>query len=345
MGNRYRMSAKQSEMALQTLPTARRAGGFFVLLLVLMLACASCSYPQEDASFSSGDARIQGTLYLPRGAGPHPAVVLIHGSGPDTREPYRLYAELVASIGVASLIYDKRGEGTSTGEWTLRPFRALADDARSAFDFLRSHPAIDKSRVGLWGGSEGAAIAPWVASRTPEVAFVIMQSPPVLPFFEQNLHQTAVQFRTAGLPESEVAEALRFQRLKHDYARSGQGWEQYLAALQASRREPWAALGGPSRPNDWWWAWYRTKMDVDSRAFLERVRVPIFAAWGERDPLIPVERSRNELREAATRAGNRDVTLLIVPGADHSLNTPTGPNPAPRYLDEMKAWIADRVGE
>jgi hypothetical protein len=114
-----------------------------------------------------------------------------------------------------------------------------------------------------------------------------MQSATGVTFAEQNLHQTALQMRALGLPQHEIEEALRFQRLKHHYARTGEGWDSYAAALHASRREPWASLGGPERPNDWWWAWYRTKMDIDPSTFLEEVRVPVFALWGGKRPLSP----------------------------------------------------------
>jgi pimeloyl-ACP methyl ester carboxylesterase len=102
-------------------------------------------------------------------------------------------------------------------------------------------------------------------------------------------------------------------------------------------------LGGPDRPDDWWWRWYRTKMDVDPRLILSRVRVPVLAVWGGRDNLIPVERSRALVAQALAGHSSPDVSLLVVPEADHSLNMPEGPNPAPEYLDAMLSWVSDRV--
>jgi dipeptidyl aminopeptidase/acylaminoacyl peptidase len=308
------------------------------------LLCSACGYEQEDVSFATGEVTLSGTLYLPSGKGPHPAVVFIHGSGPDSREQYRFYGDLFAKRSIAALIYDKRGVGRSAGDWTRSPFSALVDDVQSAVAFLREHPAIDRARIGAWGGSEGAIVAAWAASRTRDISFVVMQSATGVPFAEQNLHQTLVQMRALNLPPGEVNEALAFQRLKHAYARSGSGWAGYISALNASRNEPWATLGGPNQPDDWWWQWYRTKMDVDPRPILESLRVPVFAVWGGRDHLVPVERSRAIVQQALAGRADGRTRLMVVPEADHSLNTPEGPNPAPEYIDAMLSWLSERNG-
>lgn len=251
-----------------------------IIFVLLSLVSVGCSYRQEEVSFRNGDAALAGTLYIPSGKGSHPAVIFVHGSGPDSREQYRFYADLFARRGIAALIYDKRGVGASTGDWRRSPFSALADDALAAVRFLKTHPAIDPQRIGLWGGSEGGVVAPWAASRSPDVAFVIMQSATGVTFARQNLYQTERQMHALNLPESEVREALAFQRLKHEYARTGEGWRAYAEALEMSRREPWSSLGGPPSPDDWWWQWYRTNMDFDPAQMLVEVRVPVLAVWG-----------------------------------------------------------------
>jgi len=309
----------------------------------LAFVSAGCSYRQEEVSFRGGDATLAGTLYIPSGSGSHPAIIFIHGSGPDSREQYRFYADLFARKGIAALIYDKRGVGASTGDWQRSPFSVLTDDAFAGVQFLKTHPAIDPKRTGLWGGSEGGIIAPWVASRSSDMAFVIMQSATGVTFAQQNLYQTERQMRAMNLPESEVQEALAFQRLKHNYARTGTEWQAYAEALRASRGEPWASLGGPTSPDDWWWSWYRTKMDYDPVPMLERVRVPVLAIWGGRDALVPVAESRAAVERAFARGGNRNVTYHVFAGADHSMNTQSGPQPSPEYLETMLEWTLAQV--
>lgn len=315
-------------------------------LLVAVSACVSlarCALaPEREAvRFSNGAVVLVGTLSLPRSGGPHPAVLVLHGSGPDGRQNtyYDFLTRAFLRQGIAVLVYDKRGVGASSGDWGHSPFSALTDDAVAALRFLRRHPGIDSSRVGLWGGSEGAVLAPEVAVRVQGTAFVVMQSATGVPFAEQNLYQTERQVRSWTQSEDVVIEALAFQRLKHTFARTGSGWDAYAASLAASRMTEWADLGGPTSPDDWWWAWYRTKMDYSCLPWIERLRAPLLAVWGEQDLLVPVAESRTAVARAAARASNPDVTLRVVEGADHSLQVER----QLVALDMTADWVADQV--
>jgi uncharacterized protein len=163
---------------------------------------------QEEVRFQNGEVTLAGTLYVPSGTGPHPAVIFIHGSGDDGRETYRYFADILARRGIAVLIYDKRGVGASTGSWKASPFSVLADDALAGVNFLKGHRAIDAKRIGAWGGSEGAIIAPWAASRSADVAFVVMQAATGVTFAQQNLYQNERQLRAVTNSETDVAQGL-----------------------------------------------------------------------------------------------------------------------------------------
>ncbi len=322
----------------------RRSRRLWLLALSLAYAVAitGCSTGErEDVRFANGPVVLAGTLLRPSGAGPHPAVVVLHGSGPDGRDNayYDFLARAFLRRGIAVLVYDKRGVGASGGDWLRSPFSALGGDGVAALRFLRRQPRIDSSRVGVWGGSEGAVLAPEVAQSVPGTAFVVMQSATGVSFAEQNLHQTERQVRSWTTSEAEVEVAMRLQRLKHAYARTGEGWEAYARALDGARGTAWAGLGGPERPDDPWWTWYRTKMDHSPIPALEQMRIPVLAVWGANDPLVPVARSRAAVAAALRRAGNRYATLRVVEGADHSLQV----DGQPEELDATAAWAAARV--
>ncbi|MEU6412694.1 alpha/beta fold hydrolase [Microbispora sp. NPDC046933] len=127
-------------------------------------------------AFASGGERLAGTLTLPDGDGPFPAVLLVPGSGPVDRDSdhrrlplgvTRQLAEAFAVAGIASLRYDKRGVGASTGDFLAAGLRDNMDDARSALAALRGRPEIDSGRVALAGHSEGALIAANLAAHDP----------------------------------------------------------------------------------------------------------------------------------------------------------------------------------
>ena len=131
--------------------------------------------------FSNGDIVLAGELTLPEGDGPHAAVVLISGSGDQDRDSdiggFRLFAVLadhLAGAGVASLRFDDRGVGGSTGDGLQATLQDRAGDVEAAIDALRSRDEIDVGSVGLVGHSEGGIVAPVVADRTDGVAFVAL---------------------------------------------------------------------------------------------------------------------------------------------------------------------------
>ena len=138
---------------------------------------------EEPVSFSNGDVRLAGRLLKPAGRGLFPAVVIVPGSVPATRDTYDLWAFFFASRGFAVLTYDKRGVGESGGHYvktaTEQNLVALAGDALAGVDWLRTRPEIDPARIGLSGGSQAGFTIPLAASESSAVAFATIQSGPV----------------------------------------------------------------------------------------------------------------------------------------------------------------------
>lgn len=145
--------------------------------------------PAETITFQSGDVTLAGTLDMPAGEGPFPAIVTVHGSPPLTRNDiYNLrISHFFVQNGFAVLRYDKRGAGESEGEWpnvgTHEEGEAnvhiLAADALAGVEFLKNHDLIDPNRIGLVGHSQAGWIIPLAASKSPDVAFMIISSGPV----------------------------------------------------------------------------------------------------------------------------------------------------------------------
>lgn len=172
----------------------------FVLVMALLLAvgisgCEEGYMPPvfevtgpefETVTFQNGDVTLAGTLDLPAGKGPFPAIVTTHGSPPLTRNDW--YTLMVSNFfvqhGYAVLRYDKRGAGESTGEYpevgteNSEALNNLADDALAGVQFLKDHELIDPNMIGVEGFSQGGWIAPLAASKSSDVAFAISVSGP-----------------------------------------------------------------------------------------------------------------------------------------------------------------------
>jgi dienelactone hydrolase len=140
---------------------------------------------QLEVRFRSGRTLLAGTLTVPPGAGPQPALVWVHGGGMQTRNYFPDLAALCASAGFAVLTYDKQGGGQSGGSYPgdladERVIDTLARDAEAAVRFLAAQPGIDRARVGLAGHSQGGWIVPLAATREPAVRFVVAFAGPAL---------------------------------------------------------------------------------------------------------------------------------------------------------------------
>ena len=142
-------------------------------------------YRAVDVQFDNATDHVTlaGTLTVPEGAGPFPAVILITGSGPQDRDefllghrPFLVLADYLTRRGIAVLRYDDRGVAKSTGNFATSTTYDFKRDAAAAVDFLRTRPEIDAKRIGLCGHSEGGMIAPMVASEKPEVAFIVLMA-------------------------------------------------------------------------------------------------------------------------------------------------------------------------
>ena len=313
-------------------------------------------YRTVEVRFQNGDVPLRGTLYLPADVVLAPAVVFLHGSGPQTRESYlRFFADHFARHGIASLVYDKRNTGrTDIPLWQQGggTFEELAADAAAAARILRARPEIDSSRIGFWGLSQGAWIAPIAARRADRAAFLVLISGGGVTPAEQELYDDEFKLRELGYPQPVIDSALALLRDADQYVRTGEDaeWNRLQAHLTAVRSRPWFPLLDrfplilPREAGAW--SGLRPDLDYDPRPVLRANGVPSLVLLGERDPLTPTAETARRIEAAARDAGNPRVRIRVIPGADHGLFVPSGirtawfeQSPAAGWVDEMTAWI------
>jgi uncharacterized protein len=142
---------------------------------------------EREVRFRSGSVWLAGTLAVPVGARAHtlPGVVLVHGSGPTTRNDPAVLAAYFEAQGLAVLTYDKRGIGQSAGSYpgeaaTETSVGVYARDAAAAARFLAAQPEVDRSRVGLAGSSQAGWIAPPAATKEPTIRYLALVSGPAV---------------------------------------------------------------------------------------------------------------------------------------------------------------------
>jgi len=310
-------------------------------------------YRAESMTFaSSGGVRLAGTLLVPERPGPHAAVVMIHGSGPATRDALWPWADMYARAGIAVLIHDKRGTGASTGSWSAATFDDLADDAHAAMRWLQQRPEIDARRVGLHGMSQGGWIAPLVAKRAPDVAFIIAESAPAMTPVEHERLRVPYQLAADGFTPEVIAHAVAFMDQKFEVARTSQGWDDLQAAMTRGAREGWLSyVNPPPTLENLRWNWQHI-LSYDPAPALEALNCPVLVLYGGLDTIVPARVHRDRMQAALDRARTRDVTIKVFDHANHAfLRAVTGGRRegaglkgfVDGYLGTHVAWLSERL--
>ncbi len=288
-------------------------------------APASVKITTESVVFSDAGATLHGTLYLPASARKAPAVVVLHGaSEPLADTPlYRHLREGLPAIGIAVLLFDRRGSGASSGS-TKVGYETFARDGIAGARLLRQMPAIDPSRVGYWGISQGGWLAAYAAALDPAAAFVIAVSAPLVTAEAQMEFAMANQLQVLGYSESDVIDMLAARKALDGYFNGSNSRADAVAAIAKIEKRPWFDLmylptseAVPQSPTGNAW---QGQMDKDPIAAVAQVEVPTLFILGGDDPWIPVALTVERLRALAQR--NPRVAYVVVPNANHLMMTP-----------------------
>jgi hypothetical protein len=328
-------------------------------------------YDEVEVRFSNDEAGISlaGTLTVPRTAGPHPAALLISGSGPQDRNeeiyghrPFLVIADDLTRRGIAVLRVDDRGVGGSTGSREAATTEVYAGDALAVVAFLKSRPDIDPRRIGLIGHSEGGLVAPMTAAREPEIAFIVLLAAPGLTGAEIAVLQARTMMRAAGVPEEAIETQTRIQTamlkvlsettdeatirtrgreiLREELVRAGDREATQLAAVERQLEPQIRRALTP---------WSRFFMVYDPRPALGRLRCPVLAMNGTTDSQVPVQENLSAIESALRAGGNAQITIAALPNLNHLFQTSTTgalseyakieETFAPIALETMGQWI------
>ena len=330
-------------------------GRIVILLLSLLLvswlvATTILVYSEETIRFANGEEQLSGTLLLPRDAGLHPAMIVIHGKAPNTRAPYRAVAEQFVRQGVATLIYDKHGFGASTGVLPYT-YKQLALDAQAGFNTLQQHPQIDPARIGFIGYSEGGFVAPLAAARLGNAATLILISGGGVSPARTVHYEMENRLQQADYSTAEITQAISLMHGVDNYYRTGTGEADVMAAIEQARQAPWFqtafeldpatfpdSLGAiPFTDN------YPANLDFDPLPLLAALDMPMLFVFGEADTQVPVTESASAIRTTLMQTGRQNFQIEIFPGADHLIFIDY--QPAPGYAELLSAWLQNTLGK
>ncbi len=333
-------------------------------------------YRAEDVTFPNADAGIDlaGTLTLPEGEGPFPAVVLVSGSGPQDRDetvfghrPFLVLADHLTRQGIAVLRYDDRGVGESTGDFGSATSADFADDAEAGVTFLASRPNVDTERIGVVGHSEGGLIAPLVANGSDDVAFIALLAGPGITG-EEILYLQAELIATAGgtprrlvdLNRTAQSELFAIMKTTEDDAEAREEMTRVFQRFFAEATDDELAALGVVGDRDEYaqnqitqllTPWFRFFITYDPVPTLQAVDVPVLAINGEKDLQVPPRENLVAIEDALAEGGNQRVTVVELPGLNHLFQTSRTGAPteymsieetmSPAALELISSWILE----
>jgi pimeloyl-ACP methyl ester carboxylesterase len=317
-------------------------------------------FDEENVIFYNDTLKLAGTFLKPRGTGKFPAVVFTHGSAPDTRDVYYGAAMQFVKNGVAALIYDKRGVGESEGgDYNTAGISGLAWDALAGVQLLLKRKDVDTTKIGVFGHSQGGWIAPMAASLSSDVDFVITSAASAVNATEQSVYHRANVMRKDGFNETDVrrAAAIRIrlnaatELCQTDQSAAIEQLKKSGEEIRSVKNERWFAsaalpdslfIGCPEKA-------VMELLFKDPAEIWEKVKVPAYLVWGDKDIVVPVEK-RGIIIDALTRAGNPLVTAVVVPNVDHfiTMTNDSGiwdfPREPKNYFGDMAEWVK-RLGQ
>ncbi|HLF28266.1 MAG TPA: alpha/beta fold hydrolase [Anaerolineae bacterium] len=300
------------------------------------------AFEEREVIVGSGEWQLPGVLTLPQGAGPFPAIVLVHGSGPNDRDetigpnkPFKDLAWGLASRGSAVLRYDKRTkvypDKLTALEGGLTVKEEVIDDAIAAVDLLRQTDSIDPERIFVLGHSLGGMLVPRIAQADPAIAGLISLAGPTRPLEELVLEQTRYILSLNGQPS--VAEQQQLRAIEQQV--------EAIRALKPSDDIPadTVLLGAPPQ----YWLDLQGYDPAASGSALPR---PMLILQGERDyqvTLVDFQRWTEALSD------RDDVTLKAYPDLNHLFIAGTGQSTPDEYatsghvaatvIEDIANWI------
>lgn len=322
-------------------------------------------YKIEEVTFQNGTVNLAGTLTLPQGDGPFPAVLLISGSGLQDRDetlvghkPFWVLADHLSRAGIAVLRVDDPGIGQSTPHPKPPTTADFATDVEAGVAFLKQDDRM--GRIGLIGHSEGGLIAAIVASRSNDVGFVVLMAGPGVPGAELLRKQNERIFDAAGIAGERKQNLLTLlDRLFTILTSEDMAADKRRQAVDEIVRKQLEINGVPPAEQNEAQVralaeqsltpWMRYFLTFDPRPALEKIRVPVLALNGELDVQVDAEQNLTAIAAALEKGGNQNVTVHRLPEHNHLFQRArTGlmneygaieETLSPKMLDLIRDWI------
>lgn len=277
---------------------------------------------------TNGDTKIGASLFTPGKKGSYSLITVIHGAGDSYREtpPIWFLANYYAQQGFACLIYDKRGNGESSGNWRTVDFNTRASDIITCLKWaIQANKQIDKNKIGLMAVSQGAWIADLVAQGFPEVDFIINVAAPLSSPAIADTYALKNELLRDNWNIKDIGERVELWNLSVDVCRhpgDDKYWNKLTDRIEFYRNRAWFQQS-PYEPQrySWFRDWYKLVADFDPMPVLKQLNIPVLWMYGNRDTQSDLADNIAKLNNLK-RQLNKDYTLEIFANSGHGVMGP-----------------------
>jgi len=312
-------------------------------------------YSVENMTIKSKDVVLVADYYKQKANGKFPAIVLLHGSSTNLKSDYLYDADYFAKQGFEVLIFDKRGNGESTGEYFTSGYDEIIDDAIACLEFLSKKESVDKSKIGLWGYSQGAMLLPRIASKTDIPMFLIAKSPEITSVTEAAAFSDSLRVVNLNGSNLNGQIAAESHREVERMIRNGEDYKSIEEFIhQNAQKYPFMNQTGlhdrininEREFNGFYWKG-RTE---NFYSYWKNLNLPTLVLFGERDSFVDAKRNTSILKNL----NNENIEIILFPKANHVLKKSFDPAvdtefDFPRltegYSEKVEKWIEKEIAK
>lgn len=326
-------------------------------------------YNEEEVVYENKKAgiRLTGTLSYPQNTGNFPAVILVTGSGAQDRDetlfehrPFLVIADFLTRHGIAVLRVDDRGVGGSEGKTSEATSEDFAGDVLAGIEFLKTRKEVNPAKIGLIGHSEGGLIAPMVATKSNDVAFIVLFAAPGIVGEQILYEQGKLINKAAGMTDEQALQNQKMQEAifsiiltETDSAKKIDRLQKTLTNgmyFMLNDEQKTAVDNQVKTVNN---VWFKFFLQYDPYPALVKLQCPVLALNGEKDLQVPAKPNLAAIEKALTEGRNKNFKTMELPGLNHLFQTcETGAiaeyaqieeTISPTVLEILRDWIWELV--
>lgn len=310
-------------------------------------------YSTEKLNIKNKAGALSAEIYKPNSKELHPAIVLLHGSTTNLKNQYTFYADFFANLGFEVLIFDKRGNGESTGNYATSCYNDLEDDAIACLETMKNRESVDKNKIGLWGFSQGASLLPLIASKTDIITFLIAKSPEIISVAEAGAFSDSLRVLNFGNSPANGHVAAESHRQVAKMISTGSDYKAVenfinLNAQKYSFMNQTGLYGNIRISRNDFEGYYWMGQADNFYSYWKNLKTPTLVIYGEDDEYINAIKNESILKNL----NNPKIEIKLFPRANHALKKAFNPVKYPDfdwprviegYTDFVGKWVENEI--